>query len=291
MVAFLTLWGFGNSSQNSADLASESVSAASASAWLWLLLTCLVTALIALVCLSVWRNQRQTRLLNIMATARERSDMERRLIEASVFRSTHPERLAPSVSVGSGAPLDEHANSTAMVIPLDSADIAPLSTSSTVPWSAGAPPATGSRSTGTTPSLVSSDDFVVTWREGEGQVAGAANRFEPQFGGAWPLPAVANDVASTREAKSLLQMLQDSRRLRNEDPAAGARLALRHSKRMWKKIRVLILGLTAPDSAFHLIPFDVLRRIFWHMARSELPLVAVNSPAAPWARFVRGASA
>jgi len=217
--------------------------------------------------------------------------MERRLIEASVFRSTHLERLAPSVSVESDASLDEHANSTAMVIPLDSADLAPLSTSSTVPWSAGAPPATGSRSTGTTPSLVSSDDFVVTLREGEGQVAGAANRFEPQFGGAWPLPAVANDVSSTREARSLLQMLQDSQRLRNEDHAAGARLALRHSKRMWKKIRVLILGLTAPDSTFHLIPLDVLRRIVWHMARSELPLVAVNSPAAPWARFVRGASA
>eukprot|EP00966_Prymnesium_polylepis_P048111 1114511-Prymnesium_polylepis.1 len=108
-----------------------------------------------------------------MATARERSDMERRLIEASIFRSTHLERLAPSVSVESDASLDEHANSTAMVIPLDSADLAPLST--TVPWSAGAPPATGSRSTGTTPSLVSSDDFVVTLREGEGQVAGAAN--------------------------------------------------------------------------------------------------------------------
>ena len=59
---------------------------------------------------------------------------------------------------------------------------------------------------------------------------------------------------------------------------------------MWKKIRVLLLGLRAPESALRILDMDVFRRIVWHVVRSELPRVAVDSPAAPWARLVRGAS-
>lgn len=252
--------------------------------------TSLVAVVIALICLGVWRNRQQARLLNIMANARHRSDMERSLIEASVFRSTRFEQPAPSVSADSAGPQDGHGASCPAVVSLNAGDAAPLTIASTVPWHAGAPSASsGSHRTGTTPSLVSSDDFDVSSRGAEGQVAGAVNTFEPQFGPG--LPVAANNATGTGEAlRSLEQMLRDSRRQRFEDPAAVARLAVRHSKRMWKKVRLLILGLRAPESALNFLNMDVFRRIIWHVARSELPLVAVDSPAAPWARLVRGVS-
>ena len=117
-------------------------------------------------------------------------------------------------------------------------------------------------------------------------MAGAANLF-PQVGpGALPV-VTSGHVARTDEARSLQQMLRDARHLHNEDSAAAGRLAMRHSKRMWKKIRVLILGLTAPESALLILDMDVLRRVIWHVVRSELPVAAADSPAAPWARLVR----
>jgi hypothetical protein len=197
-------------------------------------------------------------------------------------RSTEPDDMpddAARWAVGDTAPPSADTNT---VEPLNSTDGDAASERLGTAFSLAFPEAfdTASSKSGTTPSVVSSDDFLLSnpWNQ-----APALGTHFPRF--VFP-NATGNgaDAGNSRgqEGMSLLDTLCPPSYLAD----AGARLAERHSSRMWKKIRVIILGLDSPGSPFSALGMDMIRQIAWYAVHNELPVAAAASPQAPWAGFI-----